>query len=68
MSLKDDVVKLVDDSDLLLNVGALVLKKVGEKLDEVVADSSNPFDDTMKALLWPKLEELLLAELKKVFL
>lgn len=47
----------------LAKLGGVLIDDVIEKaLDKVVADSANPIDDAIKAMIWPVLE----AEAKKL--
>ena len=68
MDEKQKVLEILEDT---LNVPLFferVLKEVGEPaLDKLVADSSNPYDDMVKAALWPSLEPLLIDQVKKLF-
>lgn len=36
---------------------AVIDEVIEEAIDKVVADSSNPYDDSIKSLLWPLVEK-----------
>lgn len=61
MSNKEIVKKALDCVEIKVNLaglGEILIDDVIEKaLDKVVADTSTPFDDQAKAMIWPILEK-----------
>ncbi len=58
MSLGKEALKVLAESvDLKKLANGLMIKVVGQALDNVVAKTENTLDDSMKAMLWPLLEE-----------
>jgi hypothetical protein len=47
----------LDSIDLEKLSFAIIDEVIEEAIDKVVKDSANPYDDTIKSLLWPLIEK-----------
>lgn len=66
LDVKKSLLKVIDEDGLVSFIGDDILAGVIKaKLQQIVSDTSNPFDDMLLSVVYPKLEEAVMAYLIK---